>query len=70
GSIMFEGYDKLSVLSPVIGYDTETKLFFMDDRTIGFGFVCDPIPGGGDELNTQVQSFINLDFPEHTTISF
>ena len=42
---MFEGYDKLSVLSPVIGYDTETKLFFMDDRTIGFGFVCDPIPG-------------------------
>lgn len=67
---MFEGYDKLSVLSPVIGYDTETKLFFMDDRTIGFGFVCDPIPGGGDELNTQVQSFINLDFPEHTTISF
>lgn len=67
---MFEGYDKLSVLSPVIGYDAETKLFFMDDRTIGFGFVCDPIPGGGDELNTQVQSFINLDFPEHTTISF
>lgn len=67
---MFEGYDKLSVLSPVMGYDTETKLFFMDDRTIGFGFVCDPIPGGGDELNTQVQSFINLDFPEHTTISF
>lgn len=67
---MFEGYDKLSGLSPVIGYDTETKLFFMDDRTIGFGFVCDPIPGGGDELNTQVQSFINLDFPEHTTISF
>lgn len=67
---MFEGYDKLSVLSPVMGYDKETKLFFMDDRTIGFGFVCDPIPGGGDELNTQVQSFINLDFPEHTTISF
>jgi conjugal transfer ATP-binding protein TraC len=67
---MFEGYDKLSVLSPVIGYDTETKLFFMDDRTIGFGFVCDPIPGGGDELNKQVQSFFNLDFPEHTTISF
>lgn len=67
---MFEGNDKLSVLSPVIGYDSETKLFFNDDSTIGFGFICDPIPGGGEELNTQVQSFLNLEFPEHTTISF
>ena len=67
---MFAGNSTMSSLSPVIAYDDASKIFFNDDKTIGFGFVCQPLPGGNEETEKQLQTFLALDFPEGTTISF
>ncbi len=67
---MFENNLTLSALSPVVAYDDDTKLFFCDDKTVGYSFICIPACGGGEELQQQLQSFLSLEFVEDTTISF
>ena len=67
---MYEGNLPMSDLSPVIGFDPKDKIFFNDDRTLGFGFVCTPLPYANAELMDQFKTFLGLEFPEGTTISF
>ncbi len=66
---MYEGNLSMAALSPVIGYDGEKDLFFNDDKTIGFGFMCQPLAYTNDSLHDKLKTFLEMDFPEDTTIS-
>lgn len=67
---MYESNPTLSVLSPVIGYDGESHIFFNDDKTLGFSFECYPLSFSNDELEKQLKAFLALDFPVDTTVQF
>jgi len=67
---MYETNPTFSVLSPVIGYDSDNKLFFNDDKTIGFSFECCPLSYSNEELEKQLKALLALDFPIDTTIQF
>ncbi len=43
---------RASSLIPVLAYSETDQLFLMDDQTLGFTFMCQPIPAG-DEKNTR-----------------
>lgn len=60
----------ISSLCPVVAYDEEHEVFLNDDRTLGFGFLCQPLPGTTDSLQAQVVSLLTTDFPPGTTMSF
>lgn len=60
----------LSKISPTIAYDEEHKLFYNDDKTLGFGFVCQPIPGGSDDLQAQITSLLSTEMPKGSMMSF
>lgn len=60
----------MSSLCPVIAYDEEKKLFINDDDTVGFGFLCQPLPGVSDSLESQVRSLLSTELPTGSTMSF
>ena len=60
----------MSSLCPVIAYDEDSKIFYNDDNTIAFGFLCQPLPGITDSLEAQVRSLLTTDLPSGTTLSF
>ncbi len=35
---------RASELLPVLAYSDDEQLFFMEDQSVGFGFLCDPCP--------------------------
>jgi len=35
---------RASELLPVLAYSDDEQLFFMEDQSVGFGFLCDPLP--------------------------
>ena len=59
----------MSSLCPVIAYDEDSKIFYNDDNTIAFGFLCQPLPGITDSLEAQVRSLLTTDLSSGTTLS-
>jgi len=51
-------------------YSETDGLFLLDDNSLGFGFLCEPLQGMADELQNQVNSFLNQDFPANTLMQF
>lgn len=41
---------RASELLPVLAYSDDEQLFFMEDQSVGFGFLCDPLPGGDESV--------------------
>lgn len=62
--------NSLSSICPVIAYDKESKIFLNDDKTLGFGFICTPLPGSSQELQAQLTSMLTSEFPKGTMMSF
>ena len=54
----------------VDGYDPGRKLFDLDNHQLGFGAICDPVGGAGDELANNVKQLLDIDFPVGTTMQF
>ena len=55
-------------LLPVVAYDEESKLFAMDDSSLGFGFFCQPLIYGDEKIQDRVNSFLNQELPTNTVI--
>jgi len=51
-------------------WSQEDELFLLDDSSLGFGFLCEPLQGMEDKLQNQVNSFLNQDFPANTLMQF
>lgn len=55
---------------PVLAYSKDDYIFLMDDKSIGFGFLCQPLPSADDKLQKKVNGFLNQEFPAKTTMQF
>ena len=65
-----QSYKSLSDICPVLAYDEQHRIFYNDDKTLGFGFVCQPIPGGNDDLQSQITSLLSTEMPKGSMMSF
>ncbi|WP_295457869.1 type IV secretion system protein TraC [uncultured Thiodictyon sp.] len=61
----FQG-QRAADLFPVLAYDSDTHLFQCDDRTLGFGFECEPLAGADPAQADRLSMLINLDWPANT----
>lgn len=57
-------------LIPVLAYDGDQHVFLMDDHSVGFGFVCEPLCGADEKVQERLNGFLNQDFPARTTVQF
>ena len=61
---------RASQFCPVEAYDDETELYFLNDDTIGFTFLCQPLTGGGQEQMEYLNQLVKQDYPPGTTMQF
>lgn len=61
-------YRRAGSLLPVLAYDEESEVFIMDDTTVGFGFICQPLIYGDEKIQDRVNSFLNQELPTDTVI--
>ena len=61
---------RASELLPVLAYSDDEQLFFMEDQSVGFGFLCDPLPGGDESVADRVNVLLNNDWPKDTLLQF
>ncbi len=57
-------------LIPVLAYGDEHSIFFGDDQSLSFGFICVPLYGGDDSLAQRINVLLNLEWPENTALQF
>ena len=65
GSLINEKMRASSVF-PVLAYDEEGGMFLCDDKTIAFGFICNPLTGADDKVEQQVNALLNESYPANT----
>lgn len=68
GEKYLDSYRRAASLLPVVAYDEESKLFAMDDSSLGFGFFCNPLIYGDEKIQDRVNSFLNQELPTNTVI--
>lgn len=59
---------RTELLSPVLAYEERKHLFWCDDGALGFGFVCQPLPGGDEKSEARIRSFLDRDWPADTMV--
>ncbi|MEN9680598.1 MAG: hypothetical protein RLZZ627_491 [Pseudomonadota bacterium] len=57
-----------SRLFSALAYAPDEGLFLMEDRSLGFGFLCDPLSGGDRGVSDRVNVFLNQEWPVDTLI--
>jgi conjugal transfer ATP-binding protein TraC len=62
--------DRLSQLFDVISYDKDTKLFWCDDRALGFGFECAPLLGADESVQSRINTLLSSEWPVGTMLQF
>jgi conjugal transfer ATP-binding protein TraC len=62
--------DRLDRLFPVLAHSPEDRLFFLEKRALGFGFLCVPLAGGDDGLMSRFNNLLNLEWPVETLLQF
>lgn len=65
---MVSGYEGFSELLPVVAYDDATGIFIMDDGYIGISFLCTPVTGTSDNMDSQLEPLFTSDYPEDSLI--
>ena len=61
---------RASQICPVVAYDPESALYYLNDNTLGFSFMCQPLSGGGDEQMEYLNQLLKQDYPPGTTMQF
>lgn len=61
---------RASSLIPVLAYSEDGHVFLMDDKTIGFGFMCEPLSGTSDKVQERTIGMLNQDFPANSSMQF
>ncbi len=62
--------ERASMLLSPIGYDEETNIFNMDDKTIGFMFLCTPMCGSDNNAFQQTVALLNDNYPPGSLLQF
>ena len=67
-SALFDQERMGSRLFPALAYDPENGVYLLEDRSLGFGFLCDPLSGGDQAVSDRVNVFLNQEWPIDTLI--
>ncbi len=59
---------RASRLFSVLAYDREGGLFLMEDRSLGFGFLCQPLSGADPAVADRVNVLLNQEWPVDTLL--
>lgn len=62
--------DRVSQLFDVISYDDDTKLFWCDDRALGFGFECAPLLGADESVQSRINTLMSSEWPPGTMLQY
>lgn len=57
-------------LFPTLAFGSESFLFYNEDNTLSFGFLCQPLYGGDDALAARINVLLNLEWPDESILQF
>ncbi|PHM72191.1 type IV secretion system protein TraC [Xenorhabdus sp. KJ12.1] len=63
-----KGIKRFSEVCPVRAYDEDNRIFMLDNKTVGFGFVCRPLSGTSGKEMQQLQTLLSSNFPAKTIV--
>jgi len=55
---------------PVVAYSEDDYAFLMDDKSIGFGFICQPLNASSEKIQERAIGMLNQEFPANSTMQF
>jgi conjugal transfer ATP-binding protein TraC len=55
-------------LFPTLAYDADSHLFLLDDQSLAFGYVCEPLSAGDQSNADRLLVLANLDWPAETLV--
>lgn len=55
---------------PVLAYSEDEYAFLMDDKSIGFGFICQPLNASTEKVQERTIGMLNQEFPAKSTMQF
>lgn len=61
---------RFSDVCPVRAYDERNRIFMLDNKCVGFGFVCRPLSGSSGKEMQQLQTLLSSNFPAKTIVQF
>lgn len=61
---------RFSDICPTRAYDERNRIFLLDNKHIGFGFVCRPLSGSTGKEMQQLQTLLSSNFPAKTIVAF
>ncbi|EOC0012249.1 type IV secretion system protein TraC [Cronobacter turicensis] len=61
---------RFSDVCPVRAYDEKNKIFMLDHKSVGFGFICRPLSGTSGKEMGQLQTLLSTNFPPKTIVEF
>jgi conjugal transfer ATP-binding protein TraC len=61
-------YPRASQLFSILAYDAEDGLFLTEDRSLAFGFICQPLSGADPAVADRVNVLLNQDWPVDTLL--
>jgi len=73
---MFKASDKktkrnmASELLPVVAYDDEAGLFFLETNELGFAFIAEPLSGADHKTVNRLNVLLNQDWPKNAVLQF
>ena len=59
---------RASALFPTLAYDPDSHLFLLDDQSLAFGYLCEPLPAGDQSHADRLLVLGNLDWPAETLV--
>jgi len=62
--------ERLSRLFPVLAFEPEQQLFYLEPSALGFGFLCWPLSGGDHKVFDRLNGLMNLDWPTGALLQF
>lgn len=60
--------ERAADLFPVLGYSDDDRIFILDDTSLAYGFICYPLPGADETVNSRINNFLNSEWPVNTCI--
>jgi conjugal transfer ATP-binding protein TraC len=61
---------RASAVIPVLAYAEDEYAFLMDDKSIGFGFLCQPLNSSSEKIQERTVGMLNQEFPAKSTMQF
>jgi conjugal transfer ATP-binding protein TraC len=57
-------------LFPTLAYDHDNAIFLLEDKSLAFSFICRPMSGADDSVQSRINNFLNFEWPDDTIIQF